>query len=213
MHPRNRYTRNGCTPCTLSRCTCFATGTPGTGEKGVPNPGTHLRSKKEEDSKEDTPAAAFVSSAVGKFVTISPPPPPKIIRNCRNYTPDATPEEIAHFCEVKLLQIQRDPSVNNPTALLISSVQEYFHPGSSALSQFRAAQVAEAPAQVEVERWVAERRDWEAKEESIQRQIDDAWPSFVGCGTCRALGTSPDPSQAARSAHDKGRRVKPSLNT
>ena len=126
VHPETGIPVTGTAPVPVTGIPDWITGIPGTGQKGIPDPGTHLRKKKEErDPQEDAAAAACVSLAVGKFVSISAAAAAKIVASCREYASSASSEEIAHFCEVKLLQIQRDPSVKNPIALLISSVQEY----------------------------------------------------------------------------------------
>jgi hypothetical protein len=179
VHPESGIPVTGIPPVPVSGIPDSVSGIPVTGGKGVPAPGTHLRNKKERDPKEDmtaAPAATFVCSALAEFVTLSAAAAAQIVCNCQDQEPDASPEEIAHFCEVKLLQIRRDPSVKNPIALLISSVQEYFRPGSTALKAFRDTKAAAAMAELEAERRAAEHQAWQAREEGIQRQIEDAWP-------------------------------------
>ena len=116
------------------------TGIPKSGEMGIPVPGTQLRTKKKPGTEESLAATVgVVSTALRKHLVIDDDAVCQIVKTCLQHDSSATPEEIAYFAELKVHQHRKNPSIQNLPGLLICAVQDYFHPGSGELAEFRAA--------------------------------------------------------------------------
>ena len=81
--------------------------------------------------------------AIRKHLTIDDDAVAQLVIYCKHQDPNATPEEIAHFAELKIQQHRKNPSIQNLAGLLIRSVQNYFRPGSGELADYRAAKARE----------------------------------------------------------------------
>jgi hypothetical protein len=119
-------------------------GIPEPDKRGIPVPGTQIRTKKEPHCKEPLASnVGVVSTAIRKFVAIDDAAVRQIVDNCLRQDPDATLDEIAHFTELKLHQHRKNQSIQNLPGLLIRSVQDYFRSGSGELADYRAAKAQE----------------------------------------------------------------------
>jgi hypothetical protein len=148
------------------------TGIPGSGEKGIPAPGTQLRNKKEADSKE-VPAAdvGVVSLAIRKYLAIDDDAVRRIVASCLHMRADAAGEEIAYFAEVVIAKHRANPKISNLVGLLIQgAVANYFAAPASELEAFRKAKAEERRRELKIAQEVLDDpqssehdRDWATK--------------------------------------------------
>jgi hypothetical protein len=147
VHAESGIPVSGTPPIPVPGAPDCETGIPVSGEKGIPASGTHLRTKKEEDSKEVSIGAGdsvlAVSSAMRKYITIDDVAVLRIIESCRQQDPGATDEEVAHFSEVFIVQNRKNTSIRKLVAVMMSSVCSFFIPGSGELAEYRAFKTQE----------------------------------------------------------------------
>jgi hypothetical protein len=118
---------------------------PSQGTPTVPTEGTPL-SHTQVTTSQTSSSVSVVSDRLRKLISIDAAAVRQIIEGCEQYDPLATAEEIAHFTEIKIAQHKKNTSVRNLPGLLISSVMDYFRPGSGELADYRATKVKEVAA-------------------------------------------------------------------
>jgi hypothetical protein len=102
-----------------------------------------------------------------------------LVAKCHRHLPDATPEEIAHFLEVKGRPLfAGNKRIDNPNGLILSAVPECFLGNMSPALRYREQTTTEAHATDEQERIAVERRmELEAQDEAA-RYTDEAWAAL-----------------------------------
>jgi hypothetical protein len=77
-----------------------------------------------EDSSDRSRSAVEVCHRYG--VSLDAASAKLIPKRCRTYDPAATDEEIAHFTEVKILQLRGSTRIGNIVGLLLTGIPEFF---------------------------------------------------------------------------------------
>jgi hypothetical protein len=90
-----------------------------------------------EIKKEPSSSAVAVQDALTRYGPTDDDAVRQLITGCREYDPEASNEEIAHFIQAKGDQLRKRRDVRNPIGMLIESVPKYFRLGSAALAAYR----------------------------------------------------------------------------
>jgi hypothetical protein len=114
-----------------------------------------IRNTDRKTSSSDQPTVSRMAAALG--VTFDDDAVRKLVRRCRDGDPEATDDEIIHFLEVKVHQLQRSRTIENWVGLLIASVPVFFQMPATELQRYREAKAtAERQGREQHERLVAE---------------------------------------------------------
>jgi hypothetical protein len=109
---------------------------PETGTDTVPDSGTPL-GKTIRKKEEETSSSAIVQRTAKLGIVLDDDAGRKLLRRCQAADPQATEEEVAHFTEVKVLQLKRSPRIDNWVGMLIASVPLYFQAPATELARYR----------------------------------------------------------------------------
>jgi hypothetical protein len=134
---------------------------------------THLDSKEETERQTSASAVADICRKYG--IALAAAAERSIPKRCRTYDPSSTDEEIAHFTEVKILQLRNNRNVGNIVGLLLTAVPEFFVEPAHELAHFREGKAREQAAAEAVELQAAQRTAALAEEEATRQRLDQAW--------------------------------------
>jgi hypothetical protein len=100
-------------------------------------PSTPIESIKEIEKKPSSSELSVFQEKAGQLIGLDDDAARAIIQQCRKQNPEATIDEIWHFCEQKILE---RIAAKHPVAagLLITAVPKYFAPPASELNRYRA---------------------------------------------------------------------------
>jgi hypothetical protein len=126
-----------------------------------------------------SPPSALISTTAAKLgVTFDDDAVRTLVRRCLDGDPKASYEEIAHFLDVKVRQLQRSKTVENWVGLLMASVPVFFQAPATELQRYREAKrAAEREGREAHQQLIAEAR--KILDDPNSTESDQAWARQV----------------------------------
>jgi hypothetical protein len=140
---------------------------PGPGIESTPLYRNFLRKENQEEQPSSSPNSSVIVERLSRLgVKIDDAAAMRIIRCCENADSTATPDEIAHFAELKVQQLAKRRNVENWPGMLISAVPAYFDAPATELQRYRTEKKQEQGRALEIARMILD--DPETPEEDKQ---------------------------------------------
>jgi hypothetical protein len=140
---------------------------PGPGIESTPLYRNSFRKENQEEESSSSPNSSVIVERLSRLgVKIDDDAAMRIIRRCENADSTATPDEIAHFAELKVQQLAKRRNVENWPGMLISAVPAYFDAPATELQRYRTEKEMEQGRELEIARMILD--DPETPEEDKQ---------------------------------------------